>query len=133
MMELVPISEARSLRYYDEACRALAKAKATDEVKEIRNRTEAMRAYARQSKNVELEADAFVIRSRAERRIGELMAEQKAGLGLNKGTAGKGRPKIGGVQNTPPNNEPPTLEQAGIDKNLAKRARNLAGMPEEAF
>ena len=53
--------------------------------------------------------DAAEIRLRAERRIGEMMAEQKATVGLAKGTAGKGRPSLGGVRETPPK-DVPTLD-----------------------
>jgi hypothetical protein len=59
---------------------------------------------------------------RAERRLGEMMAEQKATVGL----APPGRPKIG-VSETPIS-KPPTLAEAGIDKNLAKKARKLAAL-----
>src|SRR5262249_13164608 len=73
---------------YDAACQALASAKATDEVREIRDRAQALRAYARQAKNRQLELDATEIRIRAERRIGELMAAQRDGVGLNVGARG---------------------------------------------
>jgi len=68
---------AGSLQRYDAACRALAEAKSVDEVKDIRNQAEAMRAYAKQAKNKQLEIDASEVRFRAERRIGELMAAQR--------------------------------------------------------
>ncbi|TPN69767.1 hypothetical protein FJ980_32865, partial [Mesorhizobium sp. B1-1-5] len=62
---------------YDAAVRALAEAKSVDEVKDLRDKAEAMRAYARQAKNKDLEADAAEIRIRAERRLGELIAEMR--------------------------------------------------------
>jgi N6-adenosine-specific RNA methylase IME4 len=59
---------------YDAACRAIAEAKSVDEVKDIRDKSEAMRAYARQARNTQLEADAWEIKKRAEDRLGELSA-----------------------------------------------------------
>jgi hypothetical protein len=73
-------------------------------------------AYARQCKNKDLEADAFEIRKRAERRLGEMMAEEPKA----QGTRGAGRPKKGGSRKNPPKNET-TLAAQGIDKNLADR------------
>jgi hypothetical protein len=60
------------LARYEAACRAVAKAKSIDEVRDIHGQADAMRAYARQAKNKQLEIDASEIRFRAERRIGEL-------------------------------------------------------------
>jgi hypothetical protein len=50
---------------YDAVCKAIAAAKSIDEVKGIRNKAEAIRAYARQAKNKSLEVDAAEIRMRA--------------------------------------------------------------------
>jgi len=111
---------------YDAACKALTEAKSVDEVKHIRDIAEAMRAYARQAKNKVLELDAAEIRIRAERRVGEMIAAQKATVGLAK-PPGKKR-EIG--------SEPdpiPALADAGIDKHLADRARKLARLPEVEF
>ena len=49
-----------------------------DEAKRIRDVADAMRAYAKQAKNRQLEIDAAEIRIRAERRVGELIFRQKA-------------------------------------------------------
>lgn len=117
-----------SLIRYDAACRAVAEAKSVDEVKDLRDRAEAMRAYARQAKNKQLEIDASEIRFRAERRIGELMAAQReAGLLANGGDAMRARV----VEK--PEVSPITLSEAGIDKNLADRARKYAAVPEQEF
>ena len=103
---------------YDAACQALAEAKAVDEVKHIRDVSIAMRAYARQAKNKDLEADAWEIRIRAERRVGELIAAQRETEGLNVGS------RLAGPSRTR-QDERPTLADAGIDKHLADRARKL--------
>lgn len=118
---------------YEAARKALAEAKSTDEVRKIRDTAEAMRAYARQAKDKQLEIDAAEIRIRAERRLGEMLAAQRATAGLNTGTAGKGRPKKGGANEEPPKDNRPTLAEAGIDKKLSSRAQKLAAVPEDEF
>jgi hypothetical protein len=111
---------------YEAACRAVAEAKSVDEVKEFLAGAAALDAYARQAKNKSLEADAFEIRMRAERQVGFLMRKQKAMVGMATGTAGQGRPPLGGFQENPPKTQLPTLAEAGIDKNPAHRARLAA-------
>ena len=75
-----------------------------------------------------MEIDAAEIRIRAERRLGELMAAQKATVGVAKGVLRRG------VASTPREpTAPPTLAEAGIDKNLAKRARSYAAVPTKQF
>jgi hypothetical protein len=116
-----------TLAKYEAARAALAEARRVDEVKEIRNTAEAMRAYARMAKDIDLELDAAELRLRAERRLGELMAAQRdAGL-LSEG----GRPKTGFDEN--PVSGSITLDEAGIDKNLAHRARTIARIEEADF
>ncbi len=115
---------------YDAACQAVAAAKSVDEVQELRAKADALRAYGKQAKNRQLEIDAAEIRIRAERRLGELMAEQKATVGVN----GGGRPAETGLKPNPVSGEAPaTLAEAGIDKNLAHRARTYASVPKEQF
>ena len=111
---------------YDAACRALAEAKAVDEAKKIRDVSEAMRAYARQAKNKQLEIDAAEIRIRAERRVGELMQAQRETVGLAEGQLRRG-------SELDPRDDKPSLAEAGIDKHLADRARKYAAVPKEKF
>ena len=76
---------APTLIRYEAACRAVAEAKTVDEAKDLRDKAEAMRAYARQAKNRQLEVDTAEIRMRAERRLGEIIKAQKDTVGLAKG------------------------------------------------
>jgi hypothetical protein len=121
-----------SLVRYDAACQALAEANSVDEVKAIHDKAEAIRAYARQAKNRQLEADAAEIRIRSEWRLGQLLIEQKKTVGLNKG----GRPERGTVTETGSDMEPvdvPTLAEIGIDKKLSMRAQKLAKVEKPEF
>jgi hypothetical protein len=113
-----------------EARRAIAEAMAVDEVQTIRNKADAMRVYAKQAQNRQLEVDAAEIRLRAERRLGELIIWQKQTVGLNPGSAGtlRGRNSSGGAVLEPLENKPPTLAEAGIDKKLSMRAQKLAAV-----
>ena len=123
---------ANALVKYDAACRALAEAVRVDEVKSIRNTAVAIEAYAKQAKDTTLITQATELRMRAERRIGELIAEQrKAGM-LAKGTRGAGRPTKGGSRKNPPKDLPALAEQ-GVGKALADRARKAAAMPAGEF
>jgi|ETNvirenome_6_85_1030632.scaffolds.fasta_scaffold18740_3 N6-adenosine-specific RNA methylase IME4 len=117
---------------YEAACQALAAAKTVDEAKGLRDKAEAMRAYARQAKNKGLEVDAAEIRMRAERRLGELIKAQKATVGLASGGQRGGRKKKDGSREEPAN-APPTLAEAGIDKKLSSRAQKLAAVSEAQF
>jgi phage N-6-adenine-methyltransferase len=116
-----------ALTRYDAACAAISAAKSVDEVKEIRDKAEAMRAYARQAKNKELEIDATEIRIRAERRLGEMIVAQKQTVGLGQA----GRPRKIGSDSEPI--KPPTLAEVGIDKKLSARAQKIAAVPEAKF
>jgi hypothetical protein len=59
------------------------------------------------------------IRLRAERRLGEMMSRQGETVGV-----AKGKQSAKGFQKNPLG--PPSLAEAGIDKNLADRARKAA-------
>lgn len=115
------------LTKYEAACSALAEAKNVDEVKNIRDQSEAIRAYARQAKNKDLEIDAAEIRMRAERCLGEMIRMQKETVGLNTGAMGIGTSAV------PKENRTPTLAEAGIDKKLSSRAQKMAAVPENEF
>jgi hypothetical protein len=116
---------AAALPVYDRACRALAEARSIDEVKDIRDQAVAMRLYAKQAKNRDLEADAVELRMRATRRLDEMRRAQKETVGLAKGGGGKhGRKRVA---------EKPTLKDAGIDKNLAHAGRKLGALSEQEF
>lgn len=109
---------------YEAACRAVSQAKTIDEVKEITNRAEAARAYAKQAKNRQMELDALEIRVRAERRLGEIILVLK-----DDGTIRVGGPGRGHLHERPP----VTLKELGIDGDSSSIAQRLAKLPESRF
>jgi DNA modification methylase len=106
---------------YDEARRALEVAHSVDEVKKIRDKAEAIKAYARQAGDIEMMNWAGEIKLRAERKAG-LMLKEMAELEQR---AGKGRPK-NGVSVT-------HLSDLGVDANESKRFQQSAEVPEAEF
>lgn len=114
---------------YEAARSALAAAHRVDEVKDIRDKAEAMAAYARQAKDTELIQYATEIKVRAERRCGELLRV----------TAERGEraTQIRGGANiaTASNDSTPlsTLADMGLTRDESSRYQQLAAMPEEHF
>jgi len=103
---------------------ALAECMRVDEVKTMRDKALAMEVYALQQKDPNLIAASVYIRKRAERRIGELMEEERKAGGIK-----EGRPKkrvAGGPVYV-------DLEKRGIDKHLADRARKAAAISEDKY
>lgn len=113
-----PMEPIMELVKYEAACRALAEVKTIDEAKEIGNRAEALRAYARQAKNRGLELDAAEIRVRAERRIGELLSVFRL-----QGKFGAGAPKKREF----------SLKDFDLSANQAIRSTNLASLKAPKF
>jgi hypothetical protein len=106
---------------YEAARTALAEAHRVDEVKNIRDKAEAMAAYARQAKDQELILWATEIKVRAERRAGEML-RQAAEHGE--------RHHRGRVE---AESKPPTLGDLGITNNQSSRWQQLASMSDEHF
>jgi N6-adenosine-specific RNA methylase IME4 len=115
-----------ALLKYDVACRALAEASTIDEVKDIRDKAEAMRIYARQANNTELEEKAALIRVRGERKLGQMLLEAKADGRLH-----EGRPKKNGSRSD--QLERIKIEDYGIDKRLSVEAQRIGAIPEAEY
>lgn len=111
---------------YNAARIALAEAHQVDEVKDIRDKSEAMAVYARQAKDKEMLVWVTEIKVRAERRAGQLLAE----MPKNQGTKGQ---LAGGNTIVPPENDVKTLADLGISKNESSRWQKLAGVSDEKF
>lgn len=106
---------------YDAARHALQVASSVDEVKDIRDKAQAMAAYARQAKDTQLVEWATEIKVRAERRAGEMLAEMPKHNG--------GNPNL----SHDTTGSPPTLESLGVTRDQSSRWQKLAAVPEEQF
>lgn len=104
---------------YEAARHALQVAHRVDEVKTIRDKAQAMAAYARQAKDTELVEWATEIKVRAERRAGEMLAE----MGV----------RAGNPQLSKATTIAPTLANLGISRDQSSRWQKLAAVPEDQF
>ena len=135
------VDTGRYLVEYDDLCRRIAEEASVDKLKDIIDIMVARACYARKAKNKQLEADSAVIRMRATRQLDKLRQAQAATIGLATGTRGQlpergdaGRfVQRGGLSGIPPRDEPPTLAEAGIGKNLAHQGRVLGALSDEEF
>lgn len=114
-----------SLAQYEHARTALAEATKIDEILSIRDEVDHVKLYAKQINDRVLLSEAAAFQMRVERKLGMVLdAAREAGQIVN------GRPKKGG-ENTPFPRV--TLEEVGVDKNLAKRARQMGSISEIAL
>ncbi len=116
----------QQLARYENARQALIDAGTVDEVKDIRDKAEAMRVYAKQAEDFDLMNFAAEIRIRAERRLGEMLSD----MDMNKGKLKQGNDL---PQSRDATTEPPTLSDMGISKSMSSRAQQTAAIPEEVF
>ena len=112
---------ARSITNYDAARQALEAAATVNEIKEIHDRSEALRAYGRQIHDVELEAWSAEIKLRARARIGELSEglERTDEATRLIGPAKHGRPHADS------HGKHAILRQAGISSQIANRCEQV--------
>src|SRR5262245_25759222 len=113
------------LSRYERACVALAEARTTDDLKDVMNKLQAIKEYAKRAKNRLLEVDAGEIRHRAERRYGELLTEMKA-----TGQIVEGRPKT--VISEVPFSRL-TLADLDTTKNFSSHCQRLAAVSARQF
>ncbi|MGD2111665.1 MAG: MT-A70 family methyltransferase, partial [Phycisphaerae bacterium] len=112
------------LAHFMKAKRELALVTRIDEVKEIRDKAEALRAYSKQAgESLEMQNDCAEIKIRAERRAGELLQEMHKN--------GGGRPTK--TRNTMLQVSGPTLLELGVTRMQSSRWQTIAAIPERAF
>lgn len=114
---------------FDAARIAIEKACSVDEVKNIRDKAEALRAYLKQTgESLVMQNQCAEIKLRAERRGGELFKE------IPREAGGAGRHKANSGQLGPSWTELETAEkESGVGTTTRKRWEAIADIPEEKF
>jgi hypothetical protein len=109
---------------FDAARVALAAARSLDEVKDVRDKAEALRMYVKQAgESLQMQNDVAEIKLRAERRAGEMLGE------MDKQDGGDAmRPRSHDATEVPP-----TLSALGISRSQSSRWQSMADVPEEQF
>lgn len=108
---------------YEAARVALKQAIEIDDVKDIRDKAQAIEAYARQAKNDDMIRWATEIKLRAERRAGELLTETQRAKGGNPNLTHTLRAWVGN----------PTLAEVGITPKQSSSFQAIAAIPEKEF
>lgn len=104
---------------------ALAEARSLDEVKQVRDQAESIRAYIRAAGyGLEMQNDVAEIKLRAERKAGELLREMDR--------QPRGRP-LEKTSHDVTFSPPPRLEDLGIERIQASRWQQIAQVPETVF
>lgn len=116
---------------FNEAYQALIVAKTVDEVKQIRDKMEALRAYLKQQgQSLEMQNTCAEIKLRAERRAGELLKDMPKNGGTKgqlNGKSSSGTPTMVVPESTP------KLSELGISWNESSRFQSIATLPDEIF
>ncbi len=121
----MPDGDHPPLARYDAMCCAIEAAYRVDEVKDIRDKAIAFEVYARQAKNTEAERRACMVRLRAERKAGKLLAI------MNKAKASPGNQYSGPLER--PEGSTPTLADHGISYDQSSDWQKLGAIPDEQF
>ena len=109
---------------YERMRQAIAEVRRVDEAKDIKDKADALRAYARMRHDVELEMWLTEIKLRAIRRIGELSRD------LEKFP---GRPRKNNIAGAGKNYKASVLKKAGISTSAAHRAEKISDIPFQQF
>lgn len=116
---------------YDAMRQAIIEAHSIDDVKEIRDKAEALRQYAKQAgESLENQNMIAEIKLRAERRAGELIGEMPKNVGAMGNPNGQGAPIVRSHDVTA---QMPTLDDLGITKMQSSRFQAVASVPEPVF
>ncbi|GAB5441335.1 MAG: hypothetical protein Fues2KO_16840 [Fuerstiella sp.] len=119
--------QSQELALLDQAHAALMEACTVDEVRDVRDRAEAVRSYAKKARlGREMVVEASALRLRSERRLGQLLQQ----LPLAKASPGN-QYTSADDQDSPESQI--RLQDVGITKSDSSRLQRIAAVPEERF
>ena len=107
---------------------ALGKARTIDEIKDLRDKAETIKAYAKKAKlGKDIVIEASVIKVEAERRLGQVLSEADLAQAA---PGNQYAPKP-----TPPPDQPGQIRlvDLGVTKSDSSRAQQIARLPEDVF
>ena len=111
---------------FDKAKQAIAEAVSVDEVKDIRNKAEAMRIYYKQAgESLIMQNQCAQIKIYAERKIGEILSEIEKNKGGQAEHSSYRSPEVTGRIET--------LNDLGISKMQSFKYQSIASIPEPIF
>lgn len=109
---------------FNAARQALVAARTIDEVKDVRDKAEALRLYMRQAgESLEMQNDVAEIKLRAERRAGEILQDMEKAQGKRTDLVPSRNEVV----------EAQTYGEIGLSRTQAHRWQTIAAMPEERF
>ncbi len=121
-------SESRALTPLSHARRLLADARTVDEVKDIRDKAQLAKAYARKKGLAhEIVVDASAIKVEAERKLGELLRNTTLA------NSSPGNQHTGKLNRSRNGTGPIHLRDLGITKSDSSRAQRIARIPQSTF
>ena len=122
------MNEPRDLVLLSKAGKALAEATALDEVKDLRDKAAAVRAYIKKARlGQKLVVEAAVIKLRTERRLGEMLQS------IDLADSARGNQYTGPLEPDPGEQVPILLRDLGITKSDSSRSQRIAGVPADVF
>ena len=114
-----------TLSRWDQLKQEVVEAHSLDDLKDIRDKAEAIRLYyKRQRDSLDMQNKFAEITLRCARRMGEMLQDMEKQHGARPADTGS-------LSETPL--LPPTLEELGINKSASSRWQKIAQLPEEAF
>ena len=121
-----PVHQPDPLIHFENARRELELARTVDEVKQIRDKAEAMRLYCKQAlHSLEMQNQCAEIKLRAERRAGEMLSETEKNLG--------GQVEHESYLSYEGTGRIPKLSDLGISRNQSAKWQKISEIPEESF